>query len=48
MADARRLVDSGSDVARQPADLQAGVVVLHVELAPDQNVVSEPEHLVAA
>ena len=48
VADARRLVDSASDVARQPAGLEAGVVVLHVELAPDQNVVSEPEHLVAA
>jgi hypothetical protein len=36
------------DVPRQPANLPARVVVSHVELKPEQNRVSEPEHLVAA
>lgn len=48
VADARRRVPPTSDVAKQPAHLKAGVVVIHAELAPAQNVVSEPEHLVAA
>ena len=36
------------DVPRQTADLPARVVVSHVELKPEQNRVSDPEHLVAA
>jgi hypothetical protein len=35
-------------VPRQPADLPASVIVSHLELAPEQNRISEPEHLVAA
>lgn len=48
VTEARRLVSPATDVARQPANLTARVVVVHAELAPEQNIVSEPEHLVAA
>lgn len=48
VAHVRRVVDPALDVARQPAGLSAHVKVVHAELAPTQNVVSEPQHLVAA
>lgn len=48
VAHVRRVVDPAVDVARQPAGLSASVKVVHAELAPTQNVVSEPQHLVAA
>ena len=44
----RQTVSASVDVARQPATLPASVVVSHLELAPEQNILSEPEHLVAA
>ena len=47
--DASRLAVGGDlDVPRQPATLPASVVVSHLELAPEQNRITEPEHLVAA
>jgi len=45
---ARRLLQPRFDVAKQPAQLPATVTVVHTELAPAQNVISEPQHLVAA
>lgn len=44
----RNAVSVDLDVPRQPADLPASVVVSHLELAPEQNRISEPEFLVAA
>lgn len=48
VAAARRLVQPRSDIAKQPAQLPATVAIVHTELAPTQNVISEPQHLVAA
>lgn len=44
----RQAVGADVDVPRQPADMPASVAIVHTELAPAQNVLSEPEHLVAA
>lgn len=44
----RQTVNEGLDVPRQRADSPASVVVSHLELAPEQNRITEPEHLVAA
>lgn len=44
----RQAVSRDVEVPRQPADLPARVVVSHLELAPEQNRITEPEHLVAA
>lgn len=43
----RKAVSASLDVARQPANLPSRVVVSHL-LAPEQNILSVPEHLVAA
>lgn len=44
----RLVIHNDVDVPRQPADMPASVTVAHLELAPEQNRISEPEHLVAA
>lgn len=44
----RQIVGSDVDVPRQPADRPATVEILHTELTPTQNIIHEPEHLVAA
>ncbi len=48
VAASRLAVRDDVDVPRERADLPARVVVSHLELAPEQNRISEPELLVAA
>lgn len=44
----RLAVGADVDVPRQHANMPACVTIVHTELAPAQNILSEPEHLVAA
>lgn len=44
----REAVSADADVPRQPAGMPASVNVAQIALAPEQNQISEPEHLVAA